>query len=245
MSFIKLSHAALVIPSAPNWRPQRLGAGSILQLLRSTPDENGDLLVSWVDVAWRTTEGYIAAATAYTPAPKATAVPFSVFGTAAQLKAHDVARERRFTKKVDRATLRGLQDQGKNPSALTNLKTENLTMATATKDKATKATKATTPAKSDATPAKAKAKAVTAESPARSMGVTVGNAIVDAKPKDKTVLAAGKKLAGGESMSRKQLEGVRDAINAEASEARANDDAGRAAKLSSVNRLVRRLYRSL
>lgn len=90
------------------------------------------------------------------------------------------------------------------------------------------------------------AKRVSAEAPARSMARTVGNTLLPLLEKagaKRDCISIAKHLANDESVTKKQLHELRDAINELATEARGNNKESLASSLSSANRLVRRLAR--
>jgi hypothetical protein len=78
------------------------------------------------------------------------------------------------------------------------------------------------------------------------MGHTTGAALVPMLKKakaDGAVVKLAERLAADETLSRTQLEKLRDAVNEAAATAREKEHTDLAAQLSSANRLVRRLAR--
>lgn len=91
-----------------------------------------------------------------------------------------------------------------------------------------------------------RAKRVSAEAPARSMARTVGNTLLPLLEKagaKRDCISIAKHLANDESVTKKQLHELRDAVNELATEARGNNKESLASSLSGANRLVRRLAR--
>lgn len=70
MALKKLALPALVVPATANWRPQALGAGSIVEPMQpfipSSLDLPGEILIGWVDVAGRSSPGWLARTTTFT-----------------------------------------------------------------------------------------------------------------------------------------------------------------------------------
>jgi hypothetical protein len=113
------------------------------------------------------------------------------------------------------------------------------------KSSAKKSTKKSAGKKASAN-AKPAAKRVEAETSRASMGHTTGAALVPMLKKakaDGAVVKLAERLAADETLSRTQLEKLRDAVNEAAATAREKEHTDLAAQLSSANRLVRRLAR--
>jgi hypothetical protein len=110
------------------------------------------------------------------------------------------------------------------------------------------AKKAATKSSAKKAPAKkASAKrAISAEAPARSMARTVGQTLLPLLEKagaKRDGISIAKHLANDESVTKKQLHELRDAVNELAGTARENNKESLASSLSGANRLVRRLAR--